>query len=58
MLGARNSASSCAAFKHHVFNWKNDLSTTLLLWELPIEVMGKDHSFKDIHVFGGQPMMF
>lgn len=56
MFRARNSASLCTAFKHHVLNWKNDLSTTLLPWEVPLEVMGEDHTFKDILLFGGQSM--
>lgn len=49
---------------HHVLhsrivkNWKNGLSTTLLPWEMLLEVMDEDHSFKDTPLFGGQSMTF
>lgn len=52
----RNSALLCAAFKHHVLNWENDLSTTLLPLEMPLEVMDEDLSFKDTPLFGRQSM--
>lgn len=33
--------------------WKNDISTMLLSWEKPLEVIGEDYSFKDTPFFGG-----
>lgn len=53
----RNFAPLCVAFKHHAPNWKNDLSTTLLPWEIPLEVMGEYHSSNHAPLSGNNPWL-